>query len=199
MSCRSKSKKPVSKLILGSGSPRRRQLLAELGYSFEVHTADVEELHDASISLRELCEHNARLKAEEVAKRFPDDVVLGADTLVYLDEKPLGKPKSKAEALQTLLMLSGRTHCVCTGMCLVYRGESHMFSEVTEVLFKTLSEEVAQEYMAKVDVMDKAGSYGIQEHGEMIVESVEGDFSNVVGLPQALVKEKIDTAFEEMQ
>jgi len=180
-------------LILASSSPRRKELLGELGYEFEVVCAEVEELHDASLKLRELCEHNARLKAQEVAVKHAGKLVLGADTLVYLDATPLGKPKSEKEAIQTLKSLSGRKHCVCTGLCLVKDGELKMFSEVTEVEFKDIDEQTIRDYMNKVDVMDKAGSYAIQQCGEMLVQSIEGDFSNVVGLPQELVKQEIES------
>ncbi len=181
----------MSKLILASGSPRRKELLAEMGYTFEIATSDVEELHDANMPLRELCEHNARLKAEDVASGYPDAVVLGADTLVYIDQLPLGKPASAQEALETLKMLNGKSHCVCTGMCVVSGGRSEMFSEVTQVHFKDVDEATLLDYMEKVHVMDKAGSYAIQDHGDLIIESIEGDYANVVGLPQTLVAEKL--------
>lgn len=180
-------------LILASGSPRRKELLAELGYSFEVISSDIEELHDASLPLRELCEHNAKLKAEDVASRNPNKLILGADTLVYIDSTPLGKPKTQQEAYQTLKTLSGKTHCVCTGLCLVMNQQVWMFSEETQVNFHTLTDEIIKSYLSKVHVMDKAGSYAIQEQGEMIVESIEGDYSNIVGLPQKLVRQKIET------
>ena len=183
----------MGNLILASSSPRRKELLEELGFHFEVISSDVEELHDISMPLRELCEHNAKLKAQDIATRNPDKLTLGADTLVYLDSTPLGKPKSREEAYATLKSLSGRTHCVCTGLCLVRNDKVEMFSEETKVHFHTLSDATIESYLSKVNVMDKAGSYAIQEQGEMIVKSIEGDYSNVVGLPQGLVKAKIET------
>ena len=179
-------------LILASGSPRRKVLLAELGYRFDVIPSAVDELHDENRALRELCEYNASLKAVDVASRFPDTIVLGADTLVYIDETPLGKPKSKAEAIRDLEMLSGKEHCVCTGLSLVKGEIVHRFSEVTKVVFKQLNSAVITEYMEKVNVMDKAGAYAVQEYGELIIERVEGSFSNVVGLPQDVVKREIE-------
>lgn len=181
----------MSDLILASGSPRRKELLAELGFSFEVISSDVEELHDLSMPLRELCEHNAKLKAQDVATRNPGKVTLGADTLVYSNATPLGKPKSLEEAYATLKSLSGGVHYVCTGLCLVLNEKVEMFSEETEVHFHTLSDETIESYLSQVNVMDKAGSYAIQEQGEMIVKSIVGSYSNVVGLPQKLVKAKI--------
>ncbi len=181
------------RLILASGSPRRKELLAELGFSFEVITSDAEEEHRSDIPLTELCERNAELKTQAVASKYPDAVVLGGDTLVYIDEEPLGKPKTEEEAVVMLKRLSGRAHQVCSGMCLIEGERVLPFHAVTDVVFKTISEETIRSYMAKVNVMDKAGSYAVQECGEMIIESVSGDFSNVVGLPQALVLEQLQS------
>lgn len=179
------------RLILASGSPRRKELLAELGFSFEVITSDAEEEHRSDIPLTELCERNAVLKTQAVASQHPDAVVLGGDTLVYIDEEPLGKPKSEQEAVEMLLRLSGRTHQVCSGMCLIEGDKVQPFHGVTEVVFKQLDEEIVRSYMQKVNVMDKAGSYAVQDCGEMIISEVIGDFSNVVGLPQSLVLEQL--------
>lgn len=181
----------MKQLILASGSPRRRELLEDLGYSFEVITSPAEELHCSSLALNELCEHNAMLKSRAVAERYPEAIVLGGDTLVYIDSEPLGKPKNIEEAKQTLAKLSGRKHKVCSGMCLIADGKEYPFHEVTTVHFKTLDREGIEAYMAKVDVMDKAGSYAVQECGEMIIEKVDGDLSNVIGLPQQLVDRQL--------
>lgn len=179
------------RLILASGSPRRKELLAELGFSFEVITSDAEEEHRSDIPLTELCERNALLKTKAVAEFYPDAVVLGGDTLVYIDEEPLGKPKSEQEAVEMLKRLSGRAHQVCSGMCLIEGERVEPFHEVTDVVFKQIDEPTIHSYMSKVNVMDKAGSYAVQEYGEMIIDDVKGDFSNVVGLPQSSVLEKL--------
>jgi len=171
------------RLILASGSPRRRDMLREVGLEFDVIPSPAEELHDESMALDQLCEENARLKALAVAQDYPEATVIGADTLVYVDQTPLGKPRSKEEAAAMLMRLSGRTHQVCTGVCIARAGEVDSFHAITEVVFKKLSEKIIRDYMAKVDVMDKAGSYAVQEHGEMIIEQVRGDYDNVVGLP----------------
>ena len=171
------------RLILASGSPRRRDMLREVGLEFDVIPSPAEELHDESMALDQLCEENARLKALAVAQDYPEATVIGADTLVYIDQTPLGKPRSKEEAAAMLMRLSGRTHQVCTGVCIARAGEVDSFHAITEVVFKKLSEKIIRDYMAKVDVMDKAGSYAVQEHGEMIIEQVRGDYDNVVGLP----------------
>ncbi|MEM1083852.1 MAG: Maf family protein [Verrucomicrobiota bacterium] len=170
------------KLVLASTSPRRRDLLQREGLEFEIRASPAEELHDESIPLAELCERNAELKAQAVV--VPDAVVIGADTLVWIDGTPLGKPKDLAGAREMLRRLSGRCHTVCTGVCLVFPGgRMERFHELTEVRFRAFGEDLIDEYFSIVNPLDKAGSYGIQEHGELLVESIEGDFDNVVGLP----------------
>ena len=145
----------MKRLILASGSPRRRELLTEAGFTFEVIPSPAEEVHSDEIPLAELCSINARAKAEEIAREYPDAVVLGADTLVYIDDTPLGKPKSEEQAVEMLKKLSGRKHQVCTGMCLIEGENEELFYKVTDVSFKTLTEEVISEYMSLVNVMDK--------------------------------------------
>ncbi len=179
------------KLILASGSPRRQSLLAESGFEFEVIPSPAEEVHCDQIPLVELCEMNAKAKAQCVAAQHPDAVVLGADTLVYIDESPLGKPEDLQQAAQMLEKLSGRSHQVCTGLCLVQGERVVTFHEVTKVTFKEFTAEVIEEYLQRVDVLDKAGSYAIQEFGELIVDKIVGGYSNVVGLPQELVAQKL--------
>ncbi len=166
-------------------------MLRKVGLEFDVIPSPAEELHDESMALDQLCEENARLKALAVAQDYPEATVIGADTLVYVDQTPLGKPHSKEEAEATLMRLSGRTHQVCTGVCIARAGKVVSFHTITEVVFKKLSGETIKDYMSKVDVMDKAGSYAVQEHGEMIVEQVRGDYDNVVGLPVAQLLAKL--------
>lgn len=178
-------------IILASGSPRRREMLAEVKLDFSVIPSPAEELHDASMPLHLLCETNAELKALAVSKLHPDAVVIGADTLVYIDGTPLGKPKTEVEAKAVLAKLSGSTHQVCTGVCIAQGDETQKFHAITEVCFKKLSEDAIDDYMSKVNVMDKAGSYAVQEHGELIISEVKGDYDNVVGLPVTLLLEKL--------
>ena len=175
----------MGRIILASASPRRSELLRSLGVEFEVIPSNADELHDESLDARELCELNAERKALEVAERFPEAVVLGADTLVTLNSKLYGKPADLAAANTMLRELSGRTHEVITGLCLLHRGarKGSIFHDVTRVTFKELTESVIEKYVSSVQVLDKAGAYGIQERGEMLVEKIEGSFSNVVGLP----------------
>lgn len=173
-------------LILASASPRRRELLAAEGVDFEVLPSPAEELHDATMDPEVLCEKNAELKAEAVAIQRPDAVVIGSDTLVFIDQEPLGKPVDLVEARLMLRKLSGRRHRVCTAVCVISpEGERCVFHQNTDVTFRSLSDDEIEAYFELVNPLDKAGAYGIQEHGERIVESIEGDFDNVMGLPVA--------------
>jgi septum formation protein len=174
-------------IILASGSPRRRQLLAELGVRFEVATAEMPEL-DATTSPQlapvELARENARRKAMAVARLRPGRWVLGADTVVALGNRLFGKPASLEEAREFLRALSGRAHDVITGCALAApdSGEE-VFHEMSRVVFRELSGEMIGRYLAEVNVLDKAGAYALQEREEWIVESVEGSRTNVIGLP----------------
>ncbi len=172
------------RLILASGSPRRRELLEAAGLSFEVIPSPAEEIHDAGLGMEKLCETNAWLKAAAVAEHHPDAVVIGADTLVFLENEPLGKPADLEQAAAMLRRLSGFVHDVCTGVCIIAPGgKLTMLHDVTEVVFRKLDEETISTYLAKTSPLDKAGAYGIQDHGEMIVKRISGGFDNVMGLP----------------
>jgi len=176
-------------LVLASASPRRRELLLAAGLTCTVEHAQVDELDDPELGLAALVLANARAKALAVAGAKPDAVVLGADTLVWIDGRALGKPRDAEAARGMLGELSGRVHEVATGVHLVrLEPRVHVeFHEVTRVRFRQLDAEVISEYLRRVDVLDKAGAYALQEHGEMLVESVEGSRSNVVGLPMERV------------
>lgn len=182
------------KIILASASPRRSQLLAEMGVEFEVVSSPVEELHDERLKAAELCEINARQKAEWVAERQRHAVVLGADTLVAYSNRLFGKPRDLKEARTMLRELSGKTHEVVTGICVLQleTDRRSVFHELTRVTFRTLTEDRVNEYVRAVDVLDKAGAYGIQERGELLVKKIEGSFSNVVGLPVERLEQEFD-------
>ncbi len=173
------------KLILASASPRRFELLRQLGVSFTVVPSRAEELHDSALSVRQLCETNARRKAEEVAGRYPDAIILGADTLVAKGSRIFGKPKDLADARRMLTELSGTEHKVVTAVCLVNKADrkEDLFADVTRVTFRPVTREQIENYMELVHVLDKAGAYAIQEHGDLIIEKIDGSHSNVVGLP----------------
>ena len=177
-------------LILASESPRRVELLRQVVPHFDVTPSYATELHNISIGARRLCEVNAQRKAFSVAERYPDHLVLGADTLVFLDGEPLGKPADLAEARTMLGRLAGRVHEVITGVCLVHQRATRvrLLAETTRVKFLPLTAADIEDYLGRVHVLDKAGAYAVQEHGERIVASVEGSFSNVVGLPVEAVR-----------
>ena len=176
----------IPPLVLASRSPRRRELLLAAGAKdVKIAASDVEESSDASQGLAALVLNNARAKATDIAAQFPQSIVLGADTLVWLEGAALGKPADLDEARQMLARLSGRVHEVSTGVHLV-RLDPHLqveFHETTRVRFRPLGAADIDAYLDKVDVLDKAGAYALQEHGDLIIESVEGSRSNVVGLP----------------
>lgn len=177
-------------LILASQSPRRRELMAREGLEFNVIVRDTEEEHDASLLPEELCARNAAAKAAAVAAEYPQAIVIGADTLVFIDNTPLGKPADEDEAVAMLMRLEGRTHCVCTAVAVFMpNGERRDFAEKSYVTFRSLTREQILHYMGLVHVYDKAGAYAVQEHGELIIENVQGDLDNVIGLPvKALVR-----------
>ena len=184
-------------VILASSSPRRKELLAGMGIEFTVCPAAVEEIGpDTSCPASETALANAVLKAKAVAALHGDALVIGSDTIVVCDGRIFGKPRSESEALSMLETLSGREHEVMSGVALVREKEGleRSFVEVSRVTFKTLTGAAICEYMAKVNVMDKAGAYAIQEHAELILESLDGPLSNVIGLPvEALRRELLLT------
>lgn len=179
------SPRAVPRFVLASGSPRRRQLLAEAGYVFEVGSPQVEEVSSGCLTIRELTLCNATRKAWSAAQTLPDAVVLGADTLVTIDDDVLGKPVDLEDAARILRRLSGRSHEVWTAVCLCHlaRGKSRSFCAVSRVKFRHLTDRQIKNYFTKVDPLDKAGGYAAQGYGQEIIQRIEGSFSNVVGLP----------------
>ena len=179
------------RLILASASPRRRELLAELGVAFDVVVADVTEHEEASTDPRIMVARNAALKADWVAARYPDAIVLGADTTVFIDGQALNKPADAAEARAMLRRLSGRTHTVFTGLA-VRRGRDGLAIDermASEVTFKLLDEATIETYLSRVNTLDKAGGYAIQEQSGLIVAGYRGSFSNIIGLPLETTKQ----------
>lgn len=171
------------RLILASGSPRRRDLLAEAGIKFEVVTSAVAESTNRALTTRELAACNAARKASAVARMHKTAVVLGADTLVSLNGEAIGKPRSLKHARSILRRLSGREHEVCTAVCLLADQRMISFHVVSHVRFQSLSEEQIVAYLAKIDPLDKAGAYAAQGHGGEIIRRIRGSYTNVVGLP----------------
>ncbi len=172
-------------VILASASPRRKQLLREMGVKFRAIASDVDEAPPAHLSPRGVALRLAWLKARAVARQFPDVVVIGADTIVVLDGKLYEKPRDLADAARMLGELQGKTHRVITGVCVLHLGEKRkaLFAETTKVTFKAMSVAEIREYLRLIHPLDKAGAYAAQEYTERIIERTEGSFSNVVGLP----------------
>lgn len=181
-------------LILASASPRRAELLQKLEVEFKIVPGDATEVYDEQLSPRELCQLNAHRKARAVAKKIPDALILGADTLVFLDRKIFGKPRDLTEAHEMLAQLQGRAHQVITGVCLLHLREhrERVFAVSTDVTFHPLNKAQIREYHAKINPLDKAGAYAIQEHGAEIVSAISGSYSNVVGLPLEQLKSELD-------
>lgn len=173
------------RLILASESPRRGTLLQTLGIPFAVVPAIVREADGSGLTARETAMLNAHRKARAVAKSLPDALVLGADTVVCLGTLLLGKPRNPQDAHEMLEVLQGRTHEVITAVCLVElrRHRERLFYEATDVTFHPLDAARIRAYHAKIDPLDKAGAYAIQEHGRDIVADTRGSYSNIVGLP----------------
>jgi septum formation protein len=184
-------------LVLASASPRRQELLRSAGISFTVEPANIDETPRAGEAPRECAERLAREKALTVWRTRPQDCVLGADTIVVVDDAILGKPVDAADAVRMLRMLSGRVHGVTTGVCLVRSGDSRDLlnaaefartaSETTLVTMNALSEDEIRDYVTSGEPEDKAGAYAIQGVASRWIPRIEGDYSNVVGLPVALV------------
>ncbi len=183
------------KLILASGSPRRRELLTKVGYTFEVLPSDAPEIVSETQPAK-VVEALSQLKARDIFERCKgeaakDFVVLGADTIVAMDEQIMGKPSDEAQAFQMLQNLQGREHSVYTGVTLCgWIGGCEMedtFHVKTNVQFYALTDEEIREYLSHLEYVDKAGGYAIQGLGTLLVEKIDGDFNNVVGLPVASV------------
>ena len=178
---------PMSRLILASASPRRAELLRNAGIAFEVDPANIHEEPLAGEKPIDYAKRLARDKARVAAVRHPGDVVLAADTVVVVDDHLLEKPADASAAFRMLRLLSGRTHQVITGVCLLATGFECTEAEATQVTFVPMSDEEIENYVASGEPMDKAGAYGIQGIASRWVERVEGDYFNVVGLPVARV------------
>ena len=184
-------KRPL--LILASASPRRAELLKLLRVKFRIIPSDATEVAHEHLTPLEICQLNAHRKARAVAKRIPDALVIGADTLVFLDNKILGKPRNRADARRMLARLQGRTHQVVTGVSLIQlrTHRERVFAISTDVLFHPLDAGQIRDYLSRINPLDKAGAYAIQESGEKIISEISGSYSNVVGLPVERLREEL--------
>ena len=175
------------RFILASSSPRRRDLLRDAGYSFEVVPSRLNEVADASLTVRELTLLNALRKALDVARLHYEVLVLGADTLVSLHGSVIGKPANLADAHEILKRLSGRTHQVWTSFVVAKSSRMVTHCEISTVKVRVLSTEDIENYFKVIDPLDKAGAYAAQGEGRSIIAHIDGSFSNVVGLPMEAV------------
>lgn len=173
------------RLILASASPRRRQLLADAGFVFDIVAPEVDEISSGHFTICEATAWNALRKGLAVARIHPDQVVLAADTLVALGQRVIGKPVDRSDAARILRLLSGQTHVVVSGVFIVHlrRGKSELLSVTSQVAFKKLSDRMIKEYLVGVNPLDKAGAYAAQEAGGAIIARIVGSRSNVIGLP----------------
>ena len=177
--------------ILASASPRRKELLEKIIPAYACIPADIDETVPEGISALEAPAHLSLQKARHIAKSHSPDIVIGADTCVILGDKILGKPQSREDAFDMLKSLSGKTHLVITG-CAIVKGEKEIsFSEVTEVEFYPLTDTEINAYIDTNESMDKAGAYGIQGGGAVLVKGIHGDYFNVVGLPVARLSREL--------
>lgn len=194
----------TAELILASGSPRRAELLTQAGIAFRVIVSDADEIAVSDMPPAEVAMHNARAKACAVAGTLDyEATIIGADTIVVLDGHIFGKPTDAEDAARMLHELSGRTHQVITGVCIAkacadrhgspaQRCSSQTFAEVTDVTFRNLATEEIVAYVATGEPLDKAGAYGIQGKGGQLVDHIDGDYDNVVGLPVARLQRALD-------
>lgn len=178
------------KIILASASPRRRELMKLITEDFEVISADVDETLPENIEPFRASEYLAGIKAQAVSIS-PENIVIGCDTTVIIDDKILGKPKDDDQCREYLEMLSGRTHSVITACSIVFGNRIRTFSEVTEVTFRKLSADDIEWYISTGEPFDKAGGYGIQGKGSLLVEKINGDYFNVVGLPVSRLNQEL--------
>lgn len=182
------------RIVLASASPRRRELLSGLGIDYEIIIPDVDEESVVASSPAALAEARALLKAQAAANMIDDGIAIGADTIVVCDGHVLGKPRDEADAVHLLETLSGRTHVVITGVSVCQAGGASLVERAeTEVTFRPLEREEIERYVATGEPMDKAGAYGIQGKGALLVEQIVGDYFNVVGLPLTLLASMLRT------
>ncbi|MDD6726924.1 MAG: Maf family protein [Lactimicrobium massiliense] len=177
----------MKELVLASRSPRRKEILSLCGAPFICDPADVDETIDCSKPLADEIERLSVKKGETVLKRHPDAVVIGSDTMVVIDNKPLGKPHTNEAAFAMLKSLQGRTHHVLTGLCIVSQEECYRTAVSTAVHFLPMNDDEIHAYIATGECSDKAGAYAIQGYGGRYIEGIEGDYYAVMGLPLHLV------------
>jgi septum formation protein len=181
----------IKSIVLASQSPRRRELMMLLNMPFSSENPQVEELVDSSLPIQKAIEKIAVDKALDVFNRHPNAIVIGSDTVVVLDDLVLGKPQDDADAIRMLKLLSGKTHKVITGVCMISDKEKIVFHSVAKVTFYPLDEALIKSYVASSLPLDKAGAYGIQDRGALFIEAISGDYYTIMGLPIAEVNRRL--------
>ena len=181
----------IKNIILASQSPRRRELMLLLNMPFSSENPQIEEVLDLSLPLTEAIENIAIDKALNVFGRHPQSIVIGSDTVVVCDDLVLGKPKNDEDAISMLTLLSGKTHEVITGVCLLSDTERIVFHSIAKVTFYPIDEVLIKSYVATSLPLDKAGAYGIQDKGALFIKAIEGDYYSIMGLPIAEVHRRL--------
>ena len=177
----------MARIVLASGSPRRQELLGRIGIrDFTVRVPQVEEWYPQGLTPPEIVSYISREKSQAVPSE-DDEIVITADTMVFLDERRLGKPRDEAQALEMLTALAGRKHTVCTGVTVRRGAKICTAAQHTDVYFRPATERELRAYIRTGEPMDKAGAYGVQGKGALLVERIDGDFFNVMGLPVGLL------------
>lgn len=181
----------IPSIILASNSPRRKELMHDCGIPFTVESVETKEVLDTNLPIEKAIEQIAYQKAKAVFDIHPKAWVLGCDTMVIYQDQPLGKPKNRADAKRMLELLCGHTHQVISGVAILGENKQLLFHEITEVTFHNIDDEFLKAYLDSEEPYDKAGAYGIQGKGKLLVEKINGDYYNVMGLPIAKVYQKL--------
>lgn len=170
-------------IILASSSPRRQELLKLITHSFRIISSDIDETLPDDIYVENCAEYLAEKKAMEVYKKEKNSLIIGCDTVVVINNEILGKPKDKNDAYEMLNKLSGKTHLVITGCCIIYKNDKRLFKQITKVEMVNLTVSEIEEYILSKEPFGKAGGYAIQGKGALFIKGINGDFYNVMGLP----------------
>jgi septum formation protein len=181
------------KFILASNSPRRKELIEYLGIDFKIDPSDIDEVIDESMENEDLVMSLAYQKAYDVSKRYDEEYVLGFDTLVILDGKPIGKPNNRDDAFEMLKALSGNKHTVLTGVAIVKGNYKDLFYDHAQVIFNEMTDAEINDYLDTGEPFDKAGAYGIQGYGAKYIRYIKGDYYSVMGMPIQKLYNRIET------
>lgn len=185
-------------IILASASPRRHAFLKAMNLDFDIQLKPIEEIYPEHLKSQEITDYLAKLKAEPFIKNLKEqDILITSDTIVWLDDKAIGKPKDENDAFKMIKSLSNKTHKVVTSICFTQKSKQKLVNTITKVTFKALTDEEIKYYVKAYKPLDKAGAYGIQEWiGAIAITSIEGSYNNVVGLPTHLLYETLNTIAE---